>query len=127
MENGNSNSIKDVVLPLYNAKFWMQLVGVVLILQAIMVVLSTLGIGIIIAWLPAWLGILLFQAASHVDRAFNIDDREAAIRSMEKLKTYFVIQGVLFLLGIILSVLGFFVFGAMFAEMAGNMGNMGGL
>ncbi|MDX1455852.1 MAG: DUF5362 family protein [Gammaproteobacteria bacterium] len=127
MENGNSNSIKDVALPLYNAKFWMQLVGVVLILQAAMIVLSTLGIGIIIAWLPGWLGILLFQSASHIDRAFNLDDREAAIRAMEKLKTYFVIQGVLFLLGVILSVLGFVMFGAMFAEMASNMGGMGGL
>lgn len=58
-------------------------------------------IGIIIAWLPIWMGVLLFQSASAVELAYLSGDRNVMTRSLVKLKTYFVIMGVMTLIGII--------------------------
>lgn len=56
------------------------------------------------AWLPIWLGVLLYQAASAIENAAQLGDRVAFLRSMDNLKMYFVIQGVLALLSILLTV-----------------------
>lgn len=118
----SNNSVRDIALPLYNAKFWMQLMGVVMIIYGVLIAISI--VGLIIAWLPIWIGVLLFQSASAINVAYNTDDRDAAIRSMEKLKTYFIINGVLLLIGIVIGVaLGFL--GGMGAFM--GMQQMGGM
>ncbi|HEX6928792.1 MAG TPA: DUF5362 family protein, partial [Gammaproteobacteria bacterium] len=86
--------------------------------------------GIIFAWLPAWIGVVLFQSASAIDLAYTQGDQEAAVRAMDKLKVYFVINGVLLLIGILLGVVGFMLGGwAAFMGMQG-MGSgmeMGGM
>jgi hypothetical protein len=65
-------------------------------------------VGIIIAWLPIWTGVLLFQSAGAVEQAYQGGDRDAMTRSLLKLKTYFIIMGVLTLIGIIVMVLAIF-------------------
>lgn len=122
MQDMNPNAVvKDISLPLYNAKFWMKLIGVVMIIYGVLVALSI--IGLIVAWLPIWIGVLLFQSAGAIDQAYNQGDQEAAIRAMDKLKVYFIINGVLLLIGIILAVVAFFM-GGMAAFM--GMQGMGG-
>lgn len=115
-------TIKDICLPLFNAKFWMKLIGVVMIIYGILVALSI--IGLLIAWLPIWIGVLLFQSANAIDVAYNQADQAAAIRAMDRLKVYFIINGVLLLIMIVLGVVGF-LFGGMAAIM--GMQNMGGM
>ena len=61
-------------------------------------------VGIIIAWLPIWLGVLLFQAAGRIDTAFATEDEMSLRESLAKLKTFFVIQGVLLLIYIAIAV-----------------------
>ena len=58
-------------------------------------------VGIIVAWLPIWMGVLMFQAGSSIDTAGNAGDKFAFLNSLGSLKTYFVLQGVLSLIGII--------------------------
>lgn len=118
----SKSSVRDIALPLYNAKFWMQLMGVVMIIYGAIIAITI--VGLIIAWLPIWVGVLLFQSASAINVAYNTDDRDAAIRSMEKLKMYFIINGVLMLIGIVLGVVGGFL-GGMGAFM--GMQQMGGM
>jgi hypothetical protein len=60
-------------------------------------------VGILFAWLPIWMGIMMFQAGSSIDSAGQFGDRFAFLRSMGNLKTYFVLQGVLTLVGIFLA------------------------
>lgn len=123
MQDINTESIiKDICLPLFNAKFWMKLIGVVMIIYGVLVALSI--IGLLIAWLPIWIGVLLFQSANAIDAAYNQADQAAAVRAMDRLKVYFIINGVLMLIMIILGVLGF-LFGGMAAIM--GMQNMGGM
>lgn len=124
----HSTIVKDLSLPLFNAKFWMKLMGVVMIVYGVLVVIFTFGIGLIIAWLPIWIGVLLFQSANAIDAAYNQGDQDAAIRAMDKLKLYFIINGVLLLIGIILGVIAFMMGGmAAFMGMQGMQGGMGGM
>ncbi len=74
----------------------MKFLGVVMLITGILTALTIYGI--IIAWLPMWLGGLLFQAARRIDTAFATDDEVLLRESLAKLKTYFVIQGVLLLI-----------------------------
>ncbi|HEX6929186.1 MAG TPA: DUF5362 family protein [Gammaproteobacteria bacterium] len=124
MQDMNPGSVvKDIALPLYNAKFWMKLIGVVMIIYGAIVALTI--VGIVVAWLPIWIGVLLFQAATAAEAAYSQGDQEAAIRATDKLKVYFIINGVMMLIGIILAVAAFFM-GGMAALMSMGMGGAGG-
>lgn len=101
-------NIQTLSEPLYRAKGWMKLVAVMMIIYGVLVALSI--IGIIIAWLPIWMGVLLFQCAGQVERAFTADDENALVMALARLKTYFTIMGILTLAGIVLGIIGF-VFG----------------
>jgi hypothetical protein len=108
--NDQTSVVKELIVPLYQCKGWMKLVGVMSILGGALYALSI--IGIIIAWLPIWMGVLLFQSANAIELAYLGGDRNAMTRSLAKLKTYFIITGVLTLIGIVIGILMFF-FGAL--------------
>ena len=93
--------------PLYRAKFWMKLVAVMMIIYGVLCALSL--VGIIIAWLPIWMGVLLFQSTAQVERAHMASDDQAMLTALSKLKTYFTITGVLLLVGILIWVIGIVV------------------
>ncbi len=98
--NGNpDNLIREVSAPLWEARTWMRFLGAIAILYG--AVLAVTIIGLIIAWLPIWIGILLFQSAHAAERAQNRADQESLIRSLGKLRLCFAVLGALALLGII--------------------------
>lgn len=99
--------IRALSLPLYQSRGWMKLIGVLMILYGALVALSI--IGIIIAWLPIWMGILLFQCASAAETAQINEDPEELLSALKRLKTYFTIMGVLTLIGLIFGIITFFV------------------
>jgi hypothetical protein len=96
--------IRGVIEPLYRGKFWMQLLGVVSILYGVLLAITI--VGLIVAWIPIWAGVVLMQAVSASSRAFEGGDAVEMTHAMAKLKTYFTIFGVLMLIGIILTVVG---------------------
>jgi hypothetical protein len=97
--------VQELSAPLAQSKGWIKLLGVMMIIYGVMIAVSV--VGLIIAWLPIWIGVLLFQAASAVEQAQVDGDADAMLRAMGKLKTYFTISGVLMLIGIIIGVVGF--------------------
>ena len=109
------NVVKEITHPLYQAKGWMQLLGVVMIIEGILVALTI--VGIVVAWLPIWLGVLLFKAAGAADSAMFTGDKNRLIESLGNVKTFFIINGVMMLLMVAL-------FGAVFflGGMAAFMG-----
>ena len=113
-------SIQDLSQPLASGKGWMKFVGVVLIVQGALTAISI--IGIVIAWLPIWMGVLLMQSANAIERTQLSGDAAALKESLAKLRTYFVIMGVLMLVGIVLTAIYFMFFGAMFMAMMKNGG-----
>jgi hypothetical protein len=113
-----SHSINDLCQPLASGKGWMKFVGIMSIIQGVFTALSI--VGILIAWLPIWIGVLIMQSAGALERAQLSGDAYALKECLTKLRTYFVIQGVLYLVGIALMVLYFMFFSAMLATMMKN-------
>jgi hypothetical protein len=104
--NDQTSIVKELSTPLYECKGWMKLVGVMSILGGALQVLTI--VGIIIAWLPIWTGVLLFQSANAVEEARQSGNPYAMHKSLLKLRTYFIIMGILTLIGIIVMILAFF-------------------
>jgi hypothetical protein len=105
-------NIRELSAPLYNAKGWLKLLGVMKCIYGVATAITI--IGLIVAWLPIWIGVLLFQTAGTIEKAHDAEDETAFLASMGKLKTYFTIMGVLTLVGLVFGVIGFF-FGGMSA------------
>ncbi|MGP9675388.1 MULTISPECIES: DUF5362 family protein [unclassified Halomonas] len=101
--------IRDMIEPIYRAKLWMQLIGVMLIIGGVISAFSI--IGIIVAWVPIWVGVVLMQAAKASERAFTSGDEREMKFALGKIKTYFTIFGVMTLL-YILFFIGMLLFGA---------------
>jgi hypothetical protein len=100
--------VKDISLPLYNAKGWMKLLGVLSIISGILTALSLWGI--IFAWLPIWLGVLLFKAAGSVETAWLGGHKGELEQAMRSLKTYFTINGIVMLIYLIIGAVAMIVF-----------------
>lgn len=105
MNNDSNALVTELSTPIFQAKGWMKLVGVLMIIYGVLVALSI--VGIIIAWLPIWMGILLFQAASNAEQANMTGDQTALFTALSKLKTYFTIMGIMTLISIVMMILAF--------------------
>lgn len=89
----------------------MKFLGVLSVLQGVLAVFTLWGI--LVCWLPIWLGVILFRAA---------EDAEAAAAGapgrlesfLQRLNRYFLIQGIVALLGIVGGVIVFFAVGMAF-------------
>ena len=101
------NIVRELSLPIYQSKGWLKLIGVLSIIYGILTAVTV--IGIVVAWLPIWVGVLLIQAASAVERSQMTGEKEVLFRSLTKLKTYFIITGVLEVLGLIAVGIAFFM------------------
>lgn len=97
--NDASQLIKELSLPLYLGKGWLKFLGVLSIIYGILVIFSIWGI--LICWLPIWMGILLFKAGNAIEIAHISADKNQFVISVSKLKTYFTISGVMALIGLI--------------------------
>ncbi len=107
MENENLNIeqkvVREVSLPLFSSKGWIKFLGILMIIYGVIAAMTI--VGIIFAWLPIWLGVLLNQTANRIEQAHLAGDSVAMIRAQNSLSTYFTIYGVLALIGIVLGVI----------------------
>jgi len=116
VEMEDETIIKELSLPIYQSRGWMKLIGVMSIIGGILAAFTI--VGIIICWLPIWLGILLFKAGSAAEGAQLSGDKTKLLESLTRLKTYFVINGVLALIGVIIgAVSAIMTGGALFSIM----------
>lgn len=88
--------------PLYRARVWITFAGVLSIIQGVFSILSIWGI--IICWIPIWMGILLCAASNHIRLAYETANEDDFMRSMDKLGTYFRILGIYTLVMLIIAV-----------------------
>jgi hypothetical protein len=111
MENENlnmeQNVIRQVSLPLFSSKGWIKFLGILMIIYGAFLVLTI--VGVIIAWLPIWLGVLLNQTANRVEQAQISGEMMSMVKAQNSLSTYFTIYGVLALIGIIATVIAIIV------------------
>ncbi|HET7650190.1 MAG TPA: DUF5362 family protein [Gammaproteobacteria bacterium] len=115
MATDNEALVKEFALRMSGAKFWMYLIGILMIIGGAAEALTI--VGIVIAWLPIWLGILLCMAASALGEAGISGATEQMHLMLGRLKLYFVVQGVVMLIGIVIGSLGFLFFGGLIMGM----------
>ncbi len=101
--------VREVSAPLFAAKGWMKFLGVLMIIYGVLIALTV--VGIIVCWLPIWIGVLLFQAATAAESTQASGSKMELYGAMSKLKTYFTIYGVLALIGLVVSIIAIFIGG----------------
>jgi len=102
-----SPTTQGSVRPLIDASFWMKLVGVAAIVYGAIVCLSL--VGIIIGWLPIWIGVLYWQAGSIYQQLEQRPDPNAESVAHGKLGLALKIQGILVLIALVIMCLYFLV------------------
>lgn len=90
---------------------WLKFLGIVNIVSGALSVLSLWGI--LIAWLPIWLGVLLLQAANRITNARFANNQGELVQMMDKLRLYFVIQGILIIVSVVLGIIAIIIFGGL--------------
>lgn len=114
-------ALRDIIEPLYRSRFWMQLLGIMLILTGVLTAISI--VGLVVAWIPVWAGVALFQAAGAAKRGYENHSEDDIKQTMGKLRTYFLISGIMTLLYVLFMIAGM-LFGLGGAMM--GMDGMGG-
>lgn len=108
------NSCKDM-------SGWVKFLGIVLIVAGAIYALSL--VGIIIAWLPIWIGVILLRVANNC-REVSGGTFDSLGDILGSLKTYFLLMGILAIVSIILSIIWFMVF--IFGAFSGILNGAGG-
>ncbi|ADC70653.1 conserved hypothetical protein [Thioalkalivibrio sp. K90mix] len=114
-ESTGNPQLRELIEPLVRGKFWMQLIGIMLVISGVLTALSI--VGILIAWIPIWAGVVLMQAAGASQRAFDSADPLEIKYALSRLRIYFTIFGVLLLIYLALMIVGM-----LFGIGAGMMG-----
>ncbi|MCK4420429.1 hypothetical protein KAW18_10755 [candidate division WOR-3 bacterium] len=99
---------QDLINTTKDMSGWLKLVGIVSIIGGVLSALSI--VGIIVAWLPIWQGALLVRAANG-SQEVGRGEIGSLSKVLGPLKTFFIIQGVLILLGIFGWIFAIFIIG----------------
>lgn len=96
LEDQNPNKFggdcRAFLTPLIENTTWMKWLGVFLILIGVIYCITI--IGLIIGWLPLWLGLLVYQSASRLQELEVTNDEASAVEVITKLATYFKVSGI---------------------------------
>jgi hypothetical protein len=101
MENNDLNEknlIREISYNLSRNAGWIRFLGIVFIAYGALLALSI--VGLLVAWIPIWMGILLVKAANKSTFATNYGDAVAFQESLLNLGNYFIINGIIVLLSI---------------------------
>lgn len=99
----DTDPVRRLIRPIAEAGGWMKLIAVMAIIGGAVHAITI--IGLLVAWIPIWIGVLLWQAAERARDAQMTGDEQTAIAALGKVRTVFVIYGVMMLIGIIVGVL----------------------
>lgn len=97
---------------------WLKFLGIMSIIYGALTALTI--VGILIAWLPIWLGVLLFQAGNQITEARISRNYFHLVEMMRKFKMYFMIQGILILITLVGLLIFFIGFGATLFSLLGS-------
>lgn len=99
--NLDSTNIKPIAEPLFKQRHWLKLVAVLMMAGGVLTALTI--VGIVVAWIPIWGGIALYQSASTAEDAMITRESNTLVRALSKLGLYFKLRAVtsLLILGLI--------------------------
>ena len=90
---------------LSSSKGWIMFFGIMNIISAAVVTIATLGIGILVAWIPLMLGIFLISAANKIKNYLLLGNPVSLVEYHRKMKNFFVTVGVLTIISIVLNII----------------------
>lgn len=94
--------VREISQPLEKASGWIKFLAIFLLIYGGLIAISI--VGLIIAWLPIWLGVLLLKASNKSRYAFLSGDKNSLIEALLSLNNYFTIYAVMTIIGIILGI-----------------------
>ncbi len=94
-----AETVRLLSSPLYNNKGWIKFFGIMNIIYGVFAAVTL--VGILFAWIPIWLGVLINGAANNIEKAYLTGNQQDMLQAQKKLSTYFVINAILVLLGLI--------------------------
>ena len=94
----SNGSLSEAIAPLAESAGWMRLIGWTSIVFGALYCLTI--VGIIIAWLPIWMGFCLKNAAEQISAGSAQNDSRLIYDGNKQLKTFFTIVGVLTIINI---------------------------
>lgn len=93
----------EVARPLYEARGWIKLIGIINIIQGIIAAISI--VGLITFWIPLWIGLLLTKASSLLEEGFQRNSPRLIYEANQKLATVATIAGVIITIALAMMVL----------------------
>ncbi len=94
---------------------WLRFLGIISVLSGALSALTI--VGLVFAWLPIWLGVLLFQAGDRASRANLTKDPAALIQLLDKLKLYFILSAAAIIVALAFAFTAAFFAGAILTRM----------
>jgi hypothetical protein len=104
LSSGSNLPTEQIGTILAQAKGWITFVGVIILIYGILTFWTIIGI------LFIWLGIILIQAGSSASRYTLGNNTADLLETLNKLKSYFKITGILIIINIILYILAIIFF-----------------
>jgi hypothetical protein len=120
MELDNAASEK-VITNCKDMNGWMKFLGIAYIVSGGITALTIFGI--IIAWLPIWMGIILLRGATST-REVATGKLESMGEMFASMKTFFILSGVTMIISFVFSIFWFMFMGL--AMIGGFLGETGG-
>lgn len=114
-----SAALPAIADPLYRARGWMKFVGLAEIVSGVLLALTVMGL--LVAWLPIWMGVVLFKAAGNTRRAVEDSDPAALGKALDRLRTFFVLGGIQAILGVAVVVAAIFAGAATITSFLGAL------
>ncbi|MGC9111649.1 MAG: DUF5362 family protein [candidate division WOR-3 bacterium] len=113
MEAGMTVAVPDdrIKANIRGMKGWLKLLGIVQIVAGILQALTLFGI--LWAWLPIWMGIILNGAANRVTDYTEKGDEQALAEFTGKLKLYFTINGIMMIISLVAVAISLMVLGVL--------------
>ena len=82
----------SIIYPLIKCTGWTKFIGVMFIIIGAFSVLSIWGI--LFAWIPIWMGVLLIKYSNLIRKGFDENNQVTCRESIDKLRLFFKIFGI---------------------------------
>ncbi len=107
--------VRDVCLPLSTMTGWLRWLGIAFIAQGMLSALTVLGL--LVAWLPIWAGVLMVKASGSLRKAHESEDETVIELAFTKLRSCVLVQGMLMLVSVSIALAVVLFFGGTMVAM----------
>ncbi len=94
-------------LEINKGKGWLKFLGIIAIISGAINVLTV--VGIIYAWIPIWIGVIMLQASNRGQEFINSKDPGKLNQYLERVSFFYKLSGIMVIVSIVLSIIFIFI------------------